>query len=208
MTGLFEGFTQYAGFMKVISLIGYFLLYLLIAAIVTGLTLFIVVQMTKLRVIEINLVNRRIKYMTGRYKKNKAGIRMLYIAKLKKFIPKIQEKDIFTKNRNDIILLIKDNNGLHHTARVPTYKDIRKWYKVTHGIDDIKTNNTVYNKIKSVYLLPNPAENLDWLANQISEADTEYSQPWYKSPTVMVIGTAAICCFTVIITIVMTLKFR
>lgn len=200
---VFSAFSQYGDFVTIIKYIGWGLLGLVVAGLLTGLVILMMVQINKRKVVELNLVNRRVKFYSGRYKKNPAGVKMLWVGRLKKFIPRIEEEDVYSEGKKEVIFLIKDNNGLHHTARLPNLDELKEWYEQVYGIDvnDIKK---VREKLRSVYLMPNPAESLDWLADQCKEAKREFGDAWWQSPTVMVIGTAMICAIIFIMTVILS----
>ncbi len=159
------------------------------------------------RFIEINLETRKIQELKGRFKKKKSGLRSLYIRKLKKFLPNIQQKDIYTTSKKkDLILLFKDNNGLHHTVRVPTQQELEKWYKAVYDIDinaKNKDGKFIHKEkrlmLEAMYLIPNPSEDLDWLGTQCVEADQEFIDVWWKHPSVMILGTVMLCSITFIV---------
>lgn len=202
---IFSAFGQYAGLISIAKWIGYIFLALIASAILTLLIIGLMILLKSVRIQEINMVNRKVKFYRGRFRKNKEGIKMLWVARLKKFIPQIQEKDTYIRGKSDMIILLKDNNGLHHTCRIPNFAEIKKWYKYVYGVD-INDNVRLKQSIKTIYLLPNPSEDLDWLANQVTEAKKEFATAWWQSPTVMIIGTAALCVFMFIMSALINKK--
>jgi len=205
MADIFSVFGQYLGYLKIFKYIGYTFLFLIIGAIIAFLIVFLLVQFKSKTIIELNLVTRKIKFYRGRLKKNRKGIKMLWVGRLKKFIPSIQEEDIYLKGFKDVIILIKDNNSLHHTARLPTYEEIIEWYNKVHNID-IEEIKNLKEQMGTIYLLPNPSENIDWLADKCEEAKKEFIEAWWKSPVIMMIGTVFICAMVFILTLIITKK--
>lgn len=193
---------------------------------VCGVSLFIMVLIKKksTNFLELNLVNKKATLFSGRRRKTKTKQNHLWIGKLKKYLPGIQQDDIYTKKTNDFVVLLKDRNGLHHTARLPTEEELKRWYKVQYGIENldelkqttqeekgvapwIKKKVLTQEQIGNMYLIPNPCEDLDWLGDQCVEADKEFAEVWWKSPAVMMIGVAMVCAFMFIITLVINAKF-
>lgn len=201
--GLFAAFGNYAQLGVFAKYAGYFILFLFVALFLTAIIMMFVVMAKSKKIIEINMVNKRVKFMRGRIKKNKAGVNMLWVGKLKKFIPHVQEEDIYTKGKQDVVILLRDNNDMHHTSRIPNYDELSEWYKMVHGVD-VENVPELKKNMNTVYLLPSPSEDLDWLANQAVEANKEFAQAWWQSPTVMMVGTAAVCAFMFIITVIVT----
>ena len=242
MASVFGGFSGFEQMQTIAVYIGWGLLFLVICAALVFGFLFMIVKSKEKIIWELDLVTKRIKKYTGQEKRMKSGKKHIYVGKLKKFLPQIQQKDMYLKGKQDVIFLIKDNNGLHHTARLPDFDEIREWHRVTHGIEideegkivkdenekqEVEESQTepktfiakVKNKFKKnviedniakvmniIYLMPNPAEDMDWLASQAIEADKEFAPEWWKSPTVLMIGTLALCGFIFIITLIITKK--
>lgn len=132
-------------------------------------------------------------------------------------MPQIQQEDIFLKGKKDVVVLLKDNNGLSHTLRIPSYPELKKWYSVVHDVnlDDIaklKRENAnprqqqMLDLVGTVYLLPNPAEDREWMAQEHTEADKIFKGQWWQSPVVMVIATVFLCVMMVIITTIIVKK--
>ena len=157
----------------------------------------------------------------GRKKKKKKRTKQFWATKLKRYLPTFEAKDKYLKGNQDVVVLLKDNNGLFHTLRIPTYKQIKKWYEVMYGIDlgKLKKDDTIeqikhkgvqvekLKELKSIYCLPSPHEDLDWLAGQVSEAKREFSvQQWWQSPTIAYIGVGFICLMMMISIIILTGK--
>lgn len=201
------------------------MIFLFVGLIMSALMIFILVMKKSTKFIEINLVTRKVQQFNGRLKKIKGieNLKRMWIGKIKKYLPPHEQKDIYLgKGNKDTVILIKDKNGMHHTARLPTYKEIKKWYEVVYGIDieekiEIKDKEgniletrprhaEEMNKAFHVYLQPNPLEDLNWLADQIVEAKETFADVWWKHPNVMVIGIAAICAFMFIMTLIITHK--
>jgi len=121
---------------------------------------------------------------------------------------------------------------LYHTARLPKMDELMEWYKTVDKIDldkrvkEIQSKKTVdekrtimeklkdsihgvkikdaLNVLSTVYLMPNPAEDLEWLANEQNEADKSFKTGILKHPLLVWISTIAICSFTFIVTIVIS----
>ena len=203
VSGGFAGF----GIIKTLAIYGgVFILFLIVAAIITSAVIYFVVQSKRTKVYTIGMVNRKIDIQGARLKKNKIGsIKQLWLQKDKKYLPDVQQEDMYIKGKADSIILLKDRNGMMHTARIPNYDEIKKWYQVVHGIDITKEDSN--EKIREVYLLPNPHEDLDWLAGLCTEADREFSiDSWWKSPIVAYVATGFICFLMVIMTLIITKK--
>jgi hypothetical protein len=239
--GLMGGFTQFGSMMIWLKYGAYGLIFLIIVLALVALALFFIVQATNTKVYEFNLVTRRIRVYDSRYKKNSHGMKQLWVGKIKKFLPMVQQEDIYIKGRQDTVLLIKDQNGLYHTARLPDYDELRDIYNKLYGInlDDVKEEEageepdliqsdnkvakfinrvkgklipkkavTYQQKLKSVYLMPNPHEDLDWLAAQCTEADREFNvDVWWKSPVVAYIGVGFVCFLMIVVSLIIEKKF-
>jgi hypothetical protein len=207
---IFSGLSQYGGFITIAKYIGWGFLFLVMGLLFTFGILMLVVQFKKKKVIELNLVTKKVRFLNGRFKKNRMGVKQLWVGRLRKFIPRVQEKDVYTKGKKDVIMLVKDNNGLHHTARLPSYDEMKMFYSEVYNIDIEDKESKEYQKLKqnmkTVYLLPNPSEDLNWLANQCVEADKEFAMPWWKSPAIMVIGTVFLCVMMFIISAIINKK--
>lgn len=153
-------------------------------------------------VIEIDYETKRIRQMRGVIKKDKSdGTMKLFIRKLKKTLKNPQRKDIFVKGKKDMLLLLKDNNGLHHTLRLPEWNELVKYYaKVKEK--DITVKGLPENDI---FFLPNPHEDLEWLSDECLDANQEFrSVGWMQSPVIMTIGTAFVCFMMVVMTLILT----
>src|SRR3990167_8881994 len=120
MASVFGGFSGFQNIAQWGVWLGYFVLFVLCAGIITAVVVFIAVKAKEKTIIEINGDNKRMKTMAGRERKNSAGRMQLWIGKYKKFLPKLQERDVYIQGKKDVVLLLKDNNGLHHTLRIPT----------------------------------------------------------------------------------------
>jgi len=161
------------------------------------------------KVIEINMANRRLRIFSGRIKKKGKSVKRFWSQKIGRSLPEFQQKSIYVKGQQDTVILLKDNNGMYHTARIPTQKEISHWYKVMYDVDLDDTANLTeaHKKLRSIYLLPTPHEDLDWLSNQVIESDSEFKNDnWWQSPNVMVIGTAFICFLMIIVSQILKAK--
>lgn len=189
----------------------WFFIGIVITVALGALAIWIASKKTETKFIELDMITRKIRMFGGRYKKtkNKAAARQMWIQKLKRYLPQFQRKDVYTHRNQDTVLLVKDNNGLSHTARLPTFKELKKWYKVVYDVDitEEKTEENDSQKLKNIYLLPNPHEDLDWLANQCAEAEKEFNiDSWWKHPNVMIIATAFICFLMIIVSLIIEKK--
>lgn len=204
-------FSQFGGIATIAKYAGWGLLFLIILASIIACVMMLLIKKKQLRVIEIGLMSRKMRIYSGRLKKHPSGMRQFWSGKIKRWLPHFQQKDLYFQGKKDTTILVMDNNGLYHTARVPTFKELQKWYKVVHNIDltdkDLAKNNKSIQNLLNIYLLPNPHEDLDWLANQCIEAEDEFKgDAWWKHPNVMVIGVALICCIMFIMTIILANK--
>lgn len=167
---------------------------------------------------EIDMVTKRIKRFTGRVKVDKRSkTRKVYLRKYRKHLNCPSQSDYFYKGRQDVLVLVKDNNGLHHTLRFLDQEELVKFYS-DKGInikDEFLTDPETKQKFENpdykhyaVYTMPNPHEDLDWLGNEVTEANKEYKpkQEWWQSPTIMVIGTAFVCMIMFVMTIILSAK--
>lgn len=209
---------------------------LLIGLILGLLVYFMIVKGSQKRIIEVDQINRKIKFHVGTDKRNRSHQKQLFIggflSKVRKFLPNIQQEDVFSQGGRDVIFLLKDNNGLHHTLRIPTLEQMLKWYKVVHNIDlseevkKIKEADTeeekltlkekiqdklkgvvrkdALNLVSTVYLLPNPLENIEWLADEQNAAITQFGTGLMKHPYLVMFGTLTLCGIIFIITLVVT----
>ena len=215
MADIVSGFSGFTNMGSMLMLFVWFGVALIVGLSLAMIVVFILVQLQKKEVWEINIVTRMVRTFRGREKKTASGIKNFFTRKIGRFVPIVQEKYKFRKKNREIIPLIKDNNGMYHTCKIPTYTEIKKWYAVQHGIDlnskkmveEIKAKQKDWDEIRSVYLLPNPHENLEWLGNQCVEADAEFKfMHWWQSPTVMMIGTVFICFITFVVTMIISKK--
>jgi len=185
-----------------------------------GLTLFFLILHMKRTtpIIEIDFVSRKLTTMRGMLKKDKKdGAVKLFVSKLKKALKRPQQQDFFLKRSKDLLMLLKDDNGLHHTLRLPKYEELKEYYLKVKGVDieqpkisvkDEEGNNieedNPYYKNYEVFFLPNPHEDLEWLGNQIAEAEAEFKVVhWWQHPNFMVIGTAFICFMMIVMTMIL-----
>lgn len=218
---MFGGFNM----MNIVWWIVWIIVLLIVGAVVTGLVIFFMIKSKEKMIIELNQINRRFIQFSGRERKNKSGRLQLWMGKLKRFLPRLQQEDIFLKGKKDVVILLKDNNGLYHSLRIPNEDELKKWYKAVHGIDlDAKVQEindeltkegiedeneqklSLLDKIKNkfqggtvvdraltilgtVYLLPNPLEDLNWCAEQAIEADKTFAAEWWKSPAFVWVAT-------------------
>lgn len=217
MADVFTAFGNYAAFSTLGKWIMYIVLGVVIAAILVVAFIALMVHLRKKIVVEFGMVTRRFEQYSAGLRKNQSGRRQLYINKLGKFMPQIQQEDIFLKGKKDVVVLLKDNNGLSHTLRIPSYPELKKWYSVVHDVnlDDIaklKRENAnprqqqMLDLVGTVYLLPNPAEDREWMAQEHTVADKIFKGQWWQSPVVMVIATVFLCVMMVIITTIIVKK--
>jgi len=204
--GGFSGLANVAQIGSMILWIGFFLI---IAIAIGGLALLLMVKLSEVPVYEIDLVTRRFRKLRSRLKKHGSGRRYPYLPKYKKFLPNIQQEDKLLCGKKDTILLIKDNNGLHHTARLPSFDEFLEHYDVG-DMNEFDMNNPKKSKwihiFKTIYLQPNPSEDLEWLAQEVSDSKKEFMTAWWKSPAFVWIGTLSLCAVTFIITIIISRK--
>ena len=202
MDGIMGGLSGFGSVYTILTYVAYFVIFLLICGVITALVIMAIVKKNSTKVFEIDMVNKKIRSYNGRNKNTTEGkVKQFFARKITRNLPQFQQRDIFIKEKSkqDTVLLLKDNNGLFHTLRIPTYKQIKKWYKVVHDIDVSK--DAKMDDLRNVYLLPNPHEDLDWLANQISEAKKEFSvNYWWQSPTIAYIGVGFVCFMMIVAT--------
>lgn len=208
------------------------LLALVIGLILGGAVYLMIIKSARKKIIEINLVTRRITNLVAVEKRNRSHKKQLYIPKFKKFIPNIQQDDLYNQGGKDVVILVKDNNGLHHTARLPTIHELLNVYKKIYGIDltdvveEIKKSESseekqvVFNRLKSrvkgaeykkaldligtIYLLPNPLENIEWLADEQNQAVQTFSPGLLNKPIVLFVSTMLVCGIVFVISMVIT----
>lgn len=217
--GIFAGFSSFGGLATIGKYVLLFFIFLIIALSITAIIIMIIVKTSQTKIIEISMSNKRIRKYTGRYKGNKKGsFKQFWIRKIKRFLPRFQEEDIYLDGKRDTLLLLKDNNGLFHTARIPTFEELVEYYKAVHKIN-LKTCKTIpqkpgekekdieLTKLRHIYLLPSPHEDLDWLAGQAAEAEKEFKiEHWWQSPTVAYIGVGFVCFLMLMGTLVLSGK--
>lgn len=166
---------------------------------------FMLIKKRQTKIIEINQATKKIRVFNGSLKKRKSQPTRFWIGRLKKHLPEFQQKSLFHKNNQDLLILLKDNNGLHHTLRVPQYEDLRKWYMVTEGKDIATEKNEEINRLNDIWFHPTPHEDIDWLANTVAEADKEFEvNRWWQSPTIAYAITGFICFLMLMGTIVLS----
>lgn len=156
---------------------------------------------------EIDHQTKKVRRFWGRIKKDKAGVEKYFSRKLKKFLPRPQQRDFYLEGNKDVLFFLKDNNGFHHSLRLPTWKEITKFYHLVYDVD-LNKNNPHTTSLHDIFFLPNPHEDLNWLESQIGEADKEFKDTkWWQHPNIMVLGTAAICMIMFILTMILARKF-
>lgn len=183
-----------------------------------GMALFFILLWKKIttKTLEIDGETRRLRIFSGRIKKDKAGVEKYYARKLKKFLKRPQQRDFLLQGRRDVLMFLKDNNGLHHTLRVPTFEEIKEYYLKVKNVDisqeyilnekEKEIKNPYYN-VWEMFMLPNPHEDLNWLADQCAESDKEFKDThWWQHPNIMVIGVAFICLIMVVMTLILAGK--
>lgn len=202
MTAIMSGID----FGGVFMIIVWIFVFLLIGGSITAMIIMFLVKKGQKKIIEINMMNKKLRIFSGRMKKRKNGVKQFWSGKIKRYLPEFQQKSIYLQKSKDTLILLKDNNGMYHSARIPTYKEIKKWYQTVYGID-ISTQKDFQN-LRDIYLLPSPHEDQDWLANQCAEADREFKiDHWWQSPTIAYIGVGFICFLMIVVTIILEKKF-
>ena len=184
---------------------------------------FILWKKKTIKIFEIDIISHRITIYTAKLKRNEATKSvMTWIGKYKKFIPALQQEDMYYVGNNDAAILFKDNNAMHHTMRLLGISQIIELFK-QKGIDitkefiektyidpkdkkqhTIKVENPYY-KYYAIYTMPNPHEDLEFLGNQIEEANKEYKDKtnWWNSPTVMILGACFISFMILLVTMLL-----
>lgn len=214
---IFAAFGNYGMFATAGKYILWFIIALIIGAALTAMVILVMLKLKQKVVIELSMITRRYEQYVCGEKRNKSGRKQLFVNKLRKFMPQIQQEDLFTKGKKDVIMLLKDNNGLHHTLRIPTWEELKAWYWNVYQInlDDLATKKKeqlplhqqhILDLISTVYLLPNPAEDLEWLGEQTIQADKTFALEWWKHPNVILIGALAMSAFVFIITLIIAKK--
>lgn len=205
MADILGGFSGFAGMSSIITYAIWILVFLLIAVCITVVVVMVMIKKNTKKIIEVNMQTKRLRFFNGRMKKKKGGINKFWAGKIKRSLPDFPQKTIYTKKNQDTVILLKDNNGLYHTARVPTYNELKVWYDAVYGID-LETNPK-HEKLRNVFLLPTPHEDLDWLANQCLEAEKEFSADhWWQSPVIAYIGVGFICFIMFVATMILSKK--
>lgn len=238
--GIFSGFSGFSNMVVWARYIGIGLLILVGVGAICAMIIFILVKSREKEIEEISMTTRKVKKMAGKDARGKDGNIKIFVGKIRKWLPQIQQEDIFIKKNKEKVYLLRDNNGLHHTLRVPTADELKLWYLNIYGInldeegEQIKNAEEEYNNMSdeemavpkakfwarkkfekreellhildTVYFLPNPAEDLNWMAHQYDQADKQFPNVWYKNPTVIMIGTFVLCTFIFIITMIISKK--
>ena len=183
-----------------------------------GMTMFFILLWKKIttKTFEFDGETKRLRIFSGRIKKDKSGIEKYYARKLRKYLKRPQQKDFFLQGKRDVLMLMKDNNGLHHTLRMMNYAEVKEYYLKVKGVDieqeyikDKEGNETKnpHYKVWEMFMLPNPHEDLNWLADTCAESDHEYKDThWWQHPNIMVIGVAFICLIMVVMTLILAGK--
>lgn len=215
---IFSGFAGFSGWGTILKLIVLIIIPLLFVAVgVTALVILFLVKKKQIKIVEIGMNNKRVRMLTGRIKKTPKGTEQLYVGKLKRYLPTLQTQDVMSLKGRDIVFLLKDDNGFYHTLRIPTFNQLTEYYKQVHNVDLststgqewIKKKQLIdYDRLYNVYMMPNPHEDLDWLASQIVEANKEFMiDKWWKSPVIAYIGVGAVCMIMWVMTMILTGKF-
>lgn len=203
-----SGFSGFANSGNMLMLVVWFIVGLFGSLLITAVILMVIGKMKETPIYELDLVTRRFRKLSGREKKYKSGQKLLFVNKIKKWMPQIQQEDKFIQGKNDVILLIKDNNGLHHTARLPSMPEFKKWHEAMYAkpyselIKESNPGGEILNVVDTIYLMPNPKEDLEWLSDQAVQANKEFATEWWKNPVIMWLGTIFLCAMTFIVTII------
>lgn len=152
--------------------IGLVLIVIMLCGFLLGLFFLFLYMSRQTPVMEIDWQTKRVRKLSGR-KKKVNGVLKCWVGRLKKFIPMPQQRDYYLFGKKDMLFLLKDNNGLHHTLRIPTLKQMAKFYE-TMGV------NIEENPKFKVFLLPNPHEDLNWLADELDNADMQFRSTWIQ----------------------------
>ena len=197
--GMFAGFAN----LNWMSIMIWTLFFIALCGTILFVFFFILIKKREIPIIEIDLMNKRINpKIKGVLKKDNSNNIRLWLKGIKKFVEKPQQADYYFTKKKDSLLLLKDNNGLHHPLRIPSYEEMTKFY-AAQGMN-IETDNP---HLKEIFLMPNPHEDLEWLANQCIEAHDEFkSQKWWQHPTVMVLGAIALWILFAIVFVVLEKK--
>lgn len=214
MADIFGGIAQQAGtWLSYGKYLAWFILFMIVVGLITTAIIYLIWKSKQIKVININQSNRRIKILEAINKKKKdTKIKQLWVSGVKRFLPQVQSDDIHLQGKKDVMFLMTDKNGLCHTLRIPNYEELKLWYKNVHNIDLEKKDEqgkliVKDEDLKNIYFLPNPHENLDWLANEIAESDKVFGiDVWWKSPTFLMIATLFICFLTFIISLIIEKK--
>jgi len=212
---IFQGFSGFQGMLQVGMYILYGIVALVVAGLLTVAVLFIVVKAKEKAVVELGAVTRTMNQFAGKDKKQKGKLKHLFVGgKSKKYLPNVQQEDIFMRGKKEYIFLMKDNNGLHHFLRLPSFEEIKKWYKVVYDIDldEIrdrggelsKKEREFLNVVGTVYMMPSPSEDMEWLADQAAQSDNQFASGILKHPAMVWAATIAVCAFVFIITIIIS----
>lgn len=203
MVGIMDGFAAFGGWgqtIKLVIIVGIPLL--IFCGLIVGAVLFFMMKKKQIKIIEVSMSNR-VRIFYGRLKKTDKNTEQFWVPKLKRYLPMVQTQDLKSYKGGDCVFLLRDQNGFYHTLRLPDYEELVEYYFQVHDID-LKTTNgqallkkkqlVEYSRLYDIYMLPNPHENLDWLAGQIIEANKEFSiDKWWKSPVIAYIGVGFVC---------------
>ena len=208
LTGIFGGIGQ---FKNVLVIIGFVLIYLMVAGIILWIIISIHKKASALKLFEFNQSTRQIRILESSMKKMKSGYNQIYIPKYKKHIPSVAEEYKFLQGAKGVACLMKDKVGLLHNLKLPEYEDIVKWYKSVHNLDISKSFESLlpaekeaFEKANTVFFLPNPSEDLNWLADKCVEADKTYMASFWKSPVFIWGMTLAACLITFLMTLIIS----
>ncbi len=175
---------------------------ILIAGVFFALFFLMLRSKRSMRTIELDQNTKRVRMFTGRIKKDGRKVEKYYAGKLRKWLARPQQKDLYIKGSKDLMFLMKDNNGLHHPLRLPTWKELVKFYNAVYNVDLTKVNPHP-TQLHDVFFLPNPSEDLDWVTSQLKEADNEFKDTkWWQHPTVMILGAGVISFMIIVVTLI------
>ena len=205
---------------------------LIIGLILGGALYLFIIKANQKKVYEINMITKKVIPMAAVEKRNRSKKKQLFIPKIKRFLPNTQQEDIFLQGGKDTVFLLKDNNGLYHSLRLPTMDQYMKWLKDIEGIDitekvkEIEGAETedqkmkIFDKIKlelkgiktqkaldvigTIYLMPNPMENIEWLADEQNQSLLVFGSGLLRHPALLFVGTMMVSGLIFILSLVVT----
>jgi hypothetical protein len=153
MANIFSAFSSFGNFAAIGTYILYGGLFLIIALSFSAIFMMLFIKLKEIPIYVIDMVSRRFVKYRGRERRTKSGSKAIYISKIKKWLPQLQQEDKYIHGKKDALFLLKDKNSLYHSVRIPaTDEELQK--SIIDKLDDkelkdhfMQINNQTKNTI-------------------------------------------------------------